>query len=322
MMRILLIVSIVFTLSISLFSQGILSLPKEKLAFPYDYAGFAIWIELKEVPDFEIVGKHVEQILEVSDNHILGWKSVGILNETKVYIYADVKGYLVIFLHKDTPPAAIIDFRYVNFEKRHVKTFSILNVMENILTDLGYDYVSLLSDIKFADFQHPEANSFLVALTRTKPVTTLPGDRKWYEEKTTMHIAVNEKSVVYSYSYTFGYYGVYRYDRLYQRMFLNLDGNNVLKMIEDNVSENSKSLENYTFMSKQIPFYIYYREGKDERILLKKLDEWRLKRMTISFDPLKPHTYTLVCQYWSNYEFDAETYPIHLAIAIVIVYKK
>lgn len=191
MRRIVLVVFVVL-LTVSIFTQGILVLPKEekeKLAFPYDIAGFGAWIKLDKAPNFKTVGSFFEQLVAVSDNHILGWTTKETGRGVRAYLYADTNGYLVVFLHKDTPPSDIIDFSQVDFVKREVRSFTILRLMESVLKALGYDYRTLLPKINFADFQYPEANSFFIAFTTSFDTYSCY-----------LHFAVSSQAYVYSIS--------------------------------------------------------------------------------------------------------------------------
>jgi len=306
--------------------EGILAVPKEKLAFPYDIAGFGAWIKLSETPDFEVVGSHFEQILQVSDNHILGWTTNSGPEKVKVYIYADVNGYLVTFLDKDMPPSAIIDFSYVDFSRREVKTFTILAVMQSVLEDLGYDFAALLRDVKFADFQHQDANAFFVALSSTPEVEKFQstGGKNVTLTKGYLHVAVSNRGKVYSYSFAVKFRRL-QYNSGYYNSWVNLyvDENSVYYVDDDWQSSELIVNKNspYVYQYPAYYTYLYYLQGKDEKILSRKYRNGKTESLTFSFDPLDPHTFSMRIDYWSNYNRSLDV-PIWGKVAVVVVYRK
>ena len=314
-----------FALVGTVLGEGILTVPKEKLAFPYDFAGFGAWIKLSEVPDFEVVGSHFEQILQVSDNHILGWTKKSGPEKVKVYIYADVNGYLVTFLDKDTPPSAIIDFSYVDFPKREVKTFTILAVMQTILEDLGYDFGALLHDIKFADFQHPDANAFLVALTSTPEFAGVLQNSGWKWKDVAegyLHVAVSDKGKVYSYSFATKFRGVYWDGNTYTVVYLYMDKTWIYGVCSCSWHSDYFTVKNCTQEYPEYYGYLYYLQGRDEKYISKKFENGNEKSLTFKFDPLVPHTFSMKIKYQADTNYNAADAPIWGKVAVVVVYRK
>jgi hypothetical protein len=202
------------------FAGGFLQPPQNmvKKAFPYSIAGFGCWVTLPSSPNLKKIGEMFQQIEGAGQNYIYGWLTVSGIVNTKVYLYADSNGYLVSFLNKNTPPAGIIGWQFVNFANKEVTNFTITKVLNDALDKLEVTSTKVYNDIKFTDFQHPKANRFAVALT--------------YAPKSVenMHVACPEKVKFFSWS-----------GRFYSNLFDNRYGGRVYF---DNTSANWYSRKN------------------------------------------------------------------------------
>lgn len=196
-----LILIVIFSTSLMGF---ILQTTELQKAFPNEEAGFGCWIKLNEPINLEKVAESLEGIIELGENYIYGWLHISRWNtasvsgwneirslQSRVFVYADLEGYLVTFLNKEVPAAGIIDFKNVNFRTGTIVDFTITETIYLILNSLGFRKENVSSRINYADFQNPTANKFLIILADAN-------DKNEY-----VHVAIPEKLEILSYSYRF-----------------------------------------------------------------------------------------------------------------------
>ena len=191
------IICLVMFVFITAFSgDSLLESPKTLgVTFPHTLAGFGCWTKVDEayqdLINIEKAGEILDQLEEVGDNYLYGWINFQGKITTKVYLYIDTEGNIVSFLHKDTPPAGIIDWNYVDFENESIEHFTITKVLESMFLNLNIPIAGFFNNINFCDFQNQLATKYLVAITYAP------------EKKERLHIAVPSDFSVYSWSYRY-----------------------------------------------------------------------------------------------------------------------
>ena len=276
-MKRLFVFAMVLILASALFAGGVIgtgkpiSSPKVQKSFPFDIAGFGCWVKLNEAPNFNNVAKVIQQMVQISDSHILGWTSNSGPQKIKVHIYADISGYLVTFLSKDLPPSNIIDWSYVNFYDETVSFFTITKVLQDLLLVLGYsedETYEIMKGLNYCDFAYPNAQEFVVALVATKPKQDFTKDNV---EEEYLHIALKKSAKIYNWSMIFG--GVYPH-----YIYVNNNYNHVY----NSLYIDGKVIFNRNDLSKQ-----NYRKSwtiwEDSAVMIKGL----------TFDPNEPHTFKI-----------------------------
>jgi len=173
---ILFLLLMIFSLPLHAAQMGELSEEPQALAFPKKMAGMSAWIKLDKSIDLAKVASVFDQAVEVGKNYVLGYKIISLRipkNDsltTKVYLYADNQGYIIAFLDKKTPAAAMVDFSKVDFELGKIKDFSLTEVIKEAATKQGIPATLVDKKIKFYHFSYPEAQKFaiIIGMSRTK----------------------------------------------------------------------------------------------------------------------------------------------------------
>jgi len=204
------------------------------VTFPHTLAGFGCWTKVDEayqdLINIEKAGEILDQLEEVGDNYLYGWINFQGKITTKVYLYIDTEGNIVSFLHKDTPPAGIIDWNYVDFENESIEHFTITKVLESMFLNLNIPIAGFFNNINFCDFQNQLATKYLVAITYAP------------EKKERLHIAVPSDFSVYSWSYRYFNEDCYKYNSYDYYSYLFLDSKQIIR--------NDRSVNNIVWLWK------------------------------------------------------------------------
>lgn len=202
--------------------------------FPEEEAGISAYVNVGEdVIDTEDIKKLLESDLfeqpveNFSANHIIGIVPVPNYGGTvRPHVYVDTEGWIVAYFTKDEPASKIMQWSGTDTNNpriTEIKTTTLEDAIEKLCNETGIDYVEVKPEIKYYDFEFPDANGMLL-FVKTRATggsnytyVMIPSDYTLYEA---------------SYShYACNYYWDCYYDEY--RSYLKVDGTTVNKIEHD-----------------------------------------------------------------------------------------
>ena len=158
------------------------------LAFPAESAGIAAYVQVDQNLNLEKIGSIIEERdISVGDNYLLGMVQVPNFGDnTKVQIYTDTTGWLVAYLKRHEPTAAIMQWLPANLDAPQIAI-----IRRNVLSD-ALDIVAAAAGVevlpvKYYHFGYPAATHVTLFVTTTSSSGTksskvaIPEDYTLYE---------------------------------------------------------------------------------------------------------------------------------------------
>lgn len=156
-------------------AETALTPPAVSSAFPAHTAGMAAYAKLDQGLNLEKVKSVFTEFVSQGDNYIVGIVEIDNFGaKSQVYLYLDSDGWLVSFLRRGTPAAAMMQWNPAD-----AVTPKIGAITRNVLQDAIFkatqtDGISYLPDVGYYDFSHPTAtNMTLFVKTVSDPGTGL-----------------------------------------------------------------------------------------------------------------------------------------------------
>ena len=145
-------------------SGGIIMLVKAEAltnntSFPYDMAGLSAYVNVGQSLDLEKIGSIFCQLERVGDNYVVGQVAIDDYGgDIKVHLYADKSGWIVAFIGKDEPVADLISWNDIDTKNGVIEYTTLEKAIKMACDAVGIDYDSIKSNIKYYDFEYPDAN--------------------------------------------------------------------------------------------------------------------------------------------------------------------
>ncbi|RLE01780.1 MAG: hypothetical protein DRI99_06850 [Candidatus Aminicenantes bacterium] len=160
-------------------------------AFPEDEAGISAYVNLGQPIDLEQVASIFDQINETSATHVIGMVPIpNFGGNTHPHLYADTNGWIVAYFTKDEPASMIMQWSGTdknNPKITEINTTTLEDAIEDACDAIGVDYAGIKLNIKYYDFEFPDADSILL-FVRTRATSgsnythvSIPGDYTLYE---------------------------------------------------------------------------------------------------------------------------------------------
>ena len=149
--------------------------PEVDSAFPAHTAGMAAYAKLDRGLNLEKVKAVFTEFVSQGDNYIVGIVKINNFGaNSQVYLYLDSDGWLVAFLRRGTPAAAMMQWNPADVWAPKIGAITRNVLMDAIFKATQTDGISYLPDIGYYDFSHPTAtNMTLFVKTIADPGTAM-----------------------------------------------------------------------------------------------------------------------------------------------------
>jgi len=145
-------------------------------AFPEEKAGLCAYINTHQTIDIEKVKTIFSEVEEVGDNYIIGVANISDLGgDVGVHVYADTDGWIVAYLTKDEPESKVMQWGTIDVNNPVIGVISSTTLRDAIYKAGDAAGIGIIeSDIKYYDFEYPDADSMLIfARTRATEGTNI-----------------------------------------------------------------------------------------------------------------------------------------------------
>ena len=160
-------------------------------AFPEDEAGISAYVNVGQAIDLEQVATIYSQINETSATHVIGMVPIpNFGGNVHPHLYADINGWIVAYFTKDEPASMIMQWSGTdtnNPKITEIKTTTLEDAIEKACNATGIDYAGIKPNIKYYDFEFPDADSILL-FVKTRATggsnythVSIPSDYTLYE---------------------------------------------------------------------------------------------------------------------------------------------
>jgi hypothetical protein len=141
--------------------------PVSATPFPVDDASIVAYVQLSSVNLPDIADTYYD-VRDLNERYILG--TIAIPNGNRDYYintYVDVDGWVVAYVPKDTPMAQMIQWSGKPYVDPPLFPTNLNNAIEAVCIATGIDYSTIEAEIKYYDFEHPDATDFTVIMDGT-----------------------------------------------------------------------------------------------------------------------------------------------------------
>jgi len=134
--------------------------------FPEDEAGISAYVNVSESIDFEKLATIFDQIIALNETYVIG--KVPIPNfggNVHPHLYADINGWIVAYFTKDEPASMIMQWSGTDTNNpriTEIKTTTLEDAIEKACNATGIDYAGIKPNIKYYDFEFPDADGMLL----------------------------------------------------------------------------------------------------------------------------------------------------------------
>jgi len=159
--------------------------------FPEDEAGISAYVNVSESIDFEKLATIFDQIIALNETYVIG--KVPIPNfggNVHPHLYADINGWIVAYFTKDEPASMIMQWSGTDTNNpriTEIKTTTLEDAIEKACNATGIDYAGIKPNIKYYDFEFPDADGMLLFI-KTRATSgsnythvSIPSDYTLYE---------------------------------------------------------------------------------------------------------------------------------------------
>jgi len=137
-------------------------------AFPEDEAGISAYVNVNQ----SITLDQLEQLatifdeLEAAQNYVIGTISIqNFGGDVHPHIYADMDGWIVAYFNKTENASMIMQWTGTDTNNPNIteiKTTTLEDAINKSCSALGIDYDSVKPNIRYYDFEFPDANSMML----------------------------------------------------------------------------------------------------------------------------------------------------------------
>ncbi len=156
--------------------------------FPVDDASIAAYVQVPNIslPDAVNAFYHV---YELNNSYILGTieiQNLGRKDYIKTYVGAD--GWIVAYVPRDVPAAQMIQWYGKDLENPTLFPTTLENAIEKVCNATGVNYSMIKDNIKYYDFEFPNATNITIVLEKVK-------DHQWVRENKFSILIPNEIAI-------------------------------------------------------------------------------------------------------------------------------
>jgi len=144
-------------------------------AFPAHTAGIAAYAKVDQQLNMERVKTVFSEFVAQGDNYIVGIIEIDNFGgKSQVHLYLDSDGWLVAFLQRGTPSAAMMQWNPADQWEPRIGAITRNVLLDAILKATKADGISYLPEVGYYDFSHPTATHMtLFVKTIADPGTAL-----------------------------------------------------------------------------------------------------------------------------------------------------
>ena len=185
-------------------------------AFPEDEAGIAAYVNVNQSIDFEKLVTILDPLINVTGGVYIHGKTKipNFGGDVHPHIYANTNGWLVAYFTKDENASMLMQWSGTDVNNPNITeitTTTLEDAIEKACNATGVNYTEIQPNIKYYDFEFPDANSMMI-FVKTQATEgsdyihiSIPSDYMLYEASYFHYI------YYYSYHHTSysGYYETY-----------------------------------------------------------------------------------------------------------------
>lgn len=142
--------------------------------FPVDEAGIAAYVKVNESIDLEDVMDIYDYIEVVNETYVIG--KVRNADGTLTHLYVGADGWVIPYCHKDEHASYIVRWNKSSPYDPTPESVAEMNTFEEsisrVCTYPGVDYETIKPEIKYYDFEHPNATNMTVVVDIAQGVTS------------------------------------------------------------------------------------------------------------------------------------------------------
>lgn len=135
--------------------------------FPVDEAGISAYVKVSDSIDLETVMEnllpHIAEVLEVNPTYFI----VMVTNDDNQYthLYVGADGWVIPYYLPSEEVSKIVRWNIVSEEDPTPEEVTSMTTLEEVISKMcdaaGIDYETIMSGIKFYDFEHPNADRMI-----------------------------------------------------------------------------------------------------------------------------------------------------------------
>ncbi|RZB28610.1 MAG: hypothetical protein AEth_01870 [Candidatus Argoarchaeum ethanivorans] len=138
--------------------------------FPVDDAGVAAYVQVSGSIDLQTTMNnllpHIADVIEVNPTYFI----VNVTNDDKriTHLYVGADGWVIPYYLRTEMVGKVVRWNLTSSQEPTPENVSSMTTLEEVIfktcAAIGVDYETIRSDIKFYDFEHPDANRMMVVV--------------------------------------------------------------------------------------------------------------------------------------------------------------
>ena len=162
-------ISVLAAVFLCLFMAGNAS-ATDGTTFPVDDAGIAAYVKVSESIDLEATMNnllpHIADVIEVNTTYFI----VNVTNDDNqiTHLYVGADGWVIPYYLRTENVSKIVRWNITSSEDPTPQNVTNMTTLEEMIfrvcSAIGVDYETIRSDIKFYDFEHPDANRMMIVV--------------------------------------------------------------------------------------------------------------------------------------------------------------
>lgn len=138
--------------------------------FPVDDAGIAAYVQLSGSIDLQATMNnllpHIADVIEVNPTYFI----VNVTNDDNqiTHLYVGADGWVIPYYLRTENVSKVVRWNITSIQDPTPENVSSMTTLEEVISKTcaatGVDYETIRSDIKFYDFEHPDANRMMVVV--------------------------------------------------------------------------------------------------------------------------------------------------------------
>jgi len=162
-------ISVVTAVFLCLFMAGNIS-ATDGATFPVDDAGIAAYVQVSESIDLHTTMNnllpHIPDVIEVNSTYFI----VNVTNDDNqiTHLYVGADGWVIPYYLGTENVSKVVRWNITSSQDPTPENVSSMTTLEEVIfktcTAIGVDYETIRSNIKFYDFEHPNANRMMIVV--------------------------------------------------------------------------------------------------------------------------------------------------------------
>ena len=138
--------------------------------FPVDDAGISAYVKVSESIDLQATMNnllpHISDIIEVNTTYFI----VNVTNDDNqiTHLYVGADGWVIPYYLRTENVSKIVRWNITSSQDPTPENVTSMTTLEEVIfktcAAIGVDYETIKSDIKFYDFEHPDANRMMIVV--------------------------------------------------------------------------------------------------------------------------------------------------------------